>query len=49
MVSLIINLALFFLVMFVVVPGIMIFAMIMRDHIHHSRKHHEHKLVGRAG
>jgi hypothetical protein len=41
MVSLMIDLAMFFLVLFVLLPGMMIFAMLMRDIIshNHNRKH----------
>jgi len=33
----IIDLAMFFLVLFVLLPGMMIFAMLMRDVIYHNR------------
>lgn len=39
MISLTINFALFFLVLFLVVPGAMIFVKCMRDYIHQNRKH----------
>lgn len=41
MVSLIIDLALFFLVLFVLLPGVMVFAMLMRDIIYHNQ-HRRH-------
>ncbi|HEY6130387.1 MAG TPA: hypothetical protein VIV27_00125 [Halioglobus sp.] len=39
MITLIINLALFFLVMFVVVPALMVFAMVARDSFYKNRRH----------
>jgi hypothetical protein len=39
MISLIIEWALFFLVLFFLLPGIMIFAMLMRDAIYQNRRH----------
>jgi hypothetical protein len=35
----IMDLAMFLLALFVVLPGMMIFAMLMRDLINHNRKH----------
>lgn len=39
MVSLIVEWALFFLVLFFLLPGMIIFAMLMRNVIHHNLKH----------
>jgi ABC-type sulfate transport system permease subunit len=39
MIDLIIAFALFFLVLFVLLPVMMIFAMLMREYIHQYRKH----------
>ncbi len=33
MVSIVVNIALFFLVLFFLLPGMMIFSMLMRDHV----------------
>lgn len=42
MVSIIINIALFFLVLFFLLPGMMIFSMLMRDHVDsHTLNEHE--------
>lgn len=42
MVSIIINIALFFLVLFFLLPGMMIFSMLMRDHVDsHALNEHE--------
>ncbi|MEZ5573015.1 MAG: hypothetical protein R3E64_13465 [Halioglobus sp.] len=38
MISLIVEFALFLLVLFVLVPGTMVFLMVGRDLIHHNRK-----------
>jgi hypothetical protein len=39
MISLTINFALFFLVLFLVVPGMMILVKFISDYIHQNRKH----------
>jgi len=41
MISLTINFALFFLVLFLIVPGAMILVTYLRDYIHEYRKHAE--------
>jgi hypothetical protein len=44
MASIIINIALFFLVLFFLLPGMMIFSMLMRDHVD-SRTPNEREAV----
>lgn len=39
MASMVINIALFFLVLFFLLPGMMIFSMLMRDHVDVRGKH----------
>ena len=43
------DMALFFLVLFILLPGMMIFSMLMRDHIAPHRKHDDVQKFEHAG